>query len=769
MARTALDYTNEILNDDCSGSPDNWTNGNSATHTFSGGKMTVIDNNGSASEYIYKNETNTNKDYYFQVDVNFTSGSSTPIFIQLSDDTGIGYLIAGAYIDWSDGSLYARNGNGWTDTTVNLSTSTDYVIKFWGDATAGTFTIDVDGTEYGTYTSDSAADTSINNLVIGGGSSGATWTSVFDNVIFKDTYVPYTPPTENWLGTWAKRRKVVVSNTNIDSNLTHFPLLLTLGTSVGLGNTDVSSIFDELTPVKEDFTTYTEVDPASHITVATDKITFTDLPRNASAYVYKDKEVNHFDGDFEHLLEAKITAWPETEGFAFIWTLANAIGAYAEIKDASGDMLSISTYHNSLRRLQIRECDGGTPYESTPYQMTVGTLYYLRVKRDESVGTYGTLYLDVYSSDADRTNEENALSNQSLTLHTSKKDYRYIYGLQSWVSTYQPTNRISGYIENLDLQETQVRKKIALTKTDGTTELYGEIEKWDDANETAVIWVSKDDLVLSSTGTTDIYMYYDSAQSANTTYIGDTNDEVAENVWDSNYKAVYHMADGASTSAIYDSTLNDNDGTKVGAGEPAVTTSGKIGNAQDFDGTNDYINLGASLLPTDGSAWSATFWTKYDTGNTLYMLAQYQNSATGRTTFYTEDDSGQKYRFSNSGSGVVYFGNSTTSFVKLSLTCDASGNISIYYNGAAITTDTGLANIVAVNTLIGAGFDADGTTPFRWFNGILDEVKISSSERTAAWEKADYYTGTDALVSWSTEEEYVSTATGNAILFGFNF
>jgi len=72
MARTALDYTNEILNDDCSGSPDNWTNGHSATHTFSGGKMTVIDNNGSASEYIYKNETNTNKDYYFQVDVNFT-------------------------------------------------------------------------------------------------------------------------------------------------------------------------------------------------------------------------------------------------------------------------------------------------------------------------------------------------------------------------------------------------------------------------------------------------------------------------------------------------------------------------------------------------------------------------------------------------------------------------------------------------------------------------------------------------------------------------
>ena len=50
-----------------------------------------------------------------------------------------------------------------------------------------------------------------------------------------------------WLGNWKFRRKVTVSNTNIDSNLTHFPLLLTLGTSVGTGNTDVSSIFDVLT------------------------------------------------------------------------------------------------------------------------------------------------------------------------------------------------------------------------------------------------------------------------------------------------------------------------------------------------------------------------------------------------------------------------------------------------------------------------------------------------------------------------------------------
>jgi hypothetical protein len=50
-----------------------------------------------------------------------------------------------------------------------------------------------------------------------------------------------------WLSDWSKRVEITVSNTNIDSNLTHFPLLLTLGTSVGTGDNDVSCIFDELT------------------------------------------------------------------------------------------------------------------------------------------------------------------------------------------------------------------------------------------------------------------------------------------------------------------------------------------------------------------------------------------------------------------------------------------------------------------------------------------------------------------------------------------
>ena len=52
-------------------------------------------------------------------------------------------------------------------------------------------------------------------------------------------------------------------------------------------------------------------------------------------------------------------------------------------------------------------------------------------------------------------------------------------------------------------------KKIAVTKDDGTTQCYVEVENWDETAETAVLWVSKSDLVLSSSAHTYLYIYYD--------------------------------------------------------------------------------------------------------------------------------------------------------------------------------------------------------------------------------------------------------------------
>ena len=121
------------------------------------------------------------------------------------------------------------------------------------------------------------------------------------------------------------------------------------------------------------------------------------------------------------------------------------------------------------------------------------------------------------------------------------------------------------------------RFKIAFTKADGETQLYGEIEKWDDANESAVIHVSRDGWVISNTVNTDFYMYYDKDHADNTTYIGDINSTPGAAVWDGNFKAVYHMNDyknifNAWTTKYEANVEPDSDGwTLLGTDYASVT------------------------------------------------------------------------------------------------------------------------------------------------------------------------------------------------------
>jgi len=201
----------------------------------------------------------------------------------------------------------------------------------------------------------------------------------------------------------------------------------------------------------EDFTTYTEVDPGSKITVTSSKVSWATLGHNQEAYVYKDKGVDYFDGDFEHLLTVDFSD-ATNGGRIQHWVVANDLGGYVPLDDAGKSFLCVSSRKvaspSPLWRLRIIEVDSGTEYASTEIGFPQNTLY-LKVVRDESVGTYGTLYCYVYT-DAARTTLEDTLS---LTLHTSKKDYRYIYACQTTNNTavYGASEWHTGYTENLEI------------------------------------------------------------------------------------------------------------------------------------------------------------------------------------------------------------------------------------------------------------------------------------------------------------------------------
>ena len=194
----------------------------------------------------------------------------------------------------------------------------------------------------------------------------------------------------------------------------------------------------------EDFTTYTKVDPNNDITVASNSLTVDTMRRDVSAYVYKDKGTGHFNGDFEHLINVRLTA-AAPDGNLMFWSLWNALGGEDALRPSNNgiEVMFYRTTSGTNYYILMREWYGNANYDSYWTGASPGTTYYLKIVR-----TGSTLTCKIYSDSA-RTN---LLTTLSRTLH-SIISYRYIYAVQSCASSYAPSATISGYSENLNLQE----------------------------------------------------------------------------------------------------------------------------------------------------------------------------------------------------------------------------------------------------------------------------------------------------------------------------
>ncbi len=112
----------------------------------------------------------------------------------------------------------------------------------------------------------------------------------------------------------------------------------------------------------ENFTTYTEVDPNSRITKTSTKVTWAALDRNETAYVYKDKGVDFFDGDFTHLLTVYMTTLVNGS-YVYAWALTNDLNSIRVIDNANGDALGVwlgGLTAGVIPTITLYELDGGT-------------------------------------------------------------------------------------------------------------------------------------------------------------------------------------------------------------------------------------------------------------------------------------------------------------------------------------------------------------------------------------------------------------------------
>ena len=312
---------------------------------------------------------------------------------------------------------------------------------------------------------------------------------------------------------------------------------------------------------------------------------------------------------------------------------------------------------------------------------------------------------------------------------------------------------------------------IRFTSSDGTTLLKYEREKHDSVANQAEYWVKIPS--ISSSTDTDFYIYYGKSDAV------DGADPTA--VWDANFKGVWHLKD-ETTSSIVDSTTNANNGTKKAANEP-VEADGKIGKAQSFDGSNDYVNCGnfgneyfagsTALFALEG--W-ANINTLPATGLNYAFITKHYWSA-GKRQFYSGiDENGRFFLAVSVPDASVYFsvaittGISTGQWHHLTAVYDESqtakiDKIKLYVGGVYVAqsvtevgTWTQMTGDIA-SVAIGAG-DIDSGTPKNLFNGLIDETRISNVARSAAWINTTYnnQNSPGTFYSVGSEESEFSTA-----------
>jgi hypothetical protein len=260
--------------------------------------------------------------------------------------------------------------------------------------------------------------------------------------------------------------------------------------------------------------------------------------------------------------------------------------------------------------------------------------------------------------------------------------------------------------------------------------LNHEIESYISSTGTLVAWVNI--TALSSTGDTVFYMYYG--------YHDCLSKENVEQTWDANYLTIQHMKDSTSTT-ISDSTAHAYTGTKSAADQP-IQSIGKIGNCQDFDGTDDCVDYTASIIPTGSKTISV--WMKKVTNNPEETMFA---SSTGGSW----NDAGTAEFYIPTIGMTWYMGNSATSgqFMVAYVPIPDITQWHLYtmtYDGTTLTVYTDASSPVSNTTK--SGTEAEPTNTLRIgkrpiptycpFHGTLDEFKISNIARSYEYISTEY-------------------------------
>ena len=193
-------------------------------------------------------------------------------------------------------------------------------------------------------------------------------------------------------------------------------------------------------PSAYDFTTFTEVDPSSDLTVTTNTIVADTMRRDVSAGVYKDFGENFFSGDFTFEWDFNFQGEVGSYGACSIFALTPVFALTRDNRDTSNTGIDVYISINTGDVIQTFLRDWVTDSaDQTDTAYTVPQRFWYTLTRVSS-----TITLKIYT-DANRSVLYDTLS----ISNGAAPAYRYLYPLSSFDSSFAPTDLLTGTISDL--------------------------------------------------------------------------------------------------------------------------------------------------------------------------------------------------------------------------------------------------------------------------------------------------------------------------------
>ena len=266
---------------------------------------------------------------------------------------------------------------------------------------------------------------------------------------------------------------------------------------------------------------------------------------------------------------------------------------------------------------------------------------------------------------------------------------------------------------------------IRFLNINNASEYYYEIEDgvsgWNAAG-TNYIWVNI--TKISGEVDTKFLMYYNNT--------GASDNSNPAGVWDSNYQCVYHMNESAGN--IQDSTRYGNSGSK--ASTPDYSQNGQIGDAIQFNGADEAFSGVLTAESIDLNNSFIEYWCEPDVAADTGTVLGWVHTTNNR--FYFGQVAGTTQWVVGFGNQYEYYGAADTNWHYFSTNITTGSVYHSYVDNTSGAQEDSLpfssGSPVKNVSDIYIGY---GTA---YFDGLIDEVRISNSSRNESWRSASYHT-----------------------------